>query len=169
MKGKPTDYTLVTWEKTTPLKSSTPYLLARIFTTRIDRYMDAPNDIAYIGSLLMEFTPLGISAPLFGYPDVVDQEVIGSIAIKLSQPVENITVDGGKKDHDSIAFDFPTNGRPAGTHTIHMYLSNGDREVTPSQIDFNINYNKKNCSCEADPSVVSDDGLIQVKTELISQ
>ena len=169
MKGKPTDYQLITWEETVPLKSATPYLNARRFTTLHDRYIDAPNDIAFIGTLLMEFTPLGLSAPLFGYPDITDQDILGAIAVKLSQPVENVRVEGGKKSGDWITFDFATNGAVSGTHNIRLYLSNGDREVIPSHVDFNITYDKKTCSCEADPDIVSDNGLIRIKTEDISQ
>jgi hypothetical protein len=166
MKGKPTDWKLQTWVQAAPLKSSAPYLSATLITTRVDRYMDAPNDVAYIGSLLMEFTPFGLAAPLFGYPDIIDQELIGSIALKLSQTVEDVTVEGGVKRRDSITFDIPTNGTGFGTHTIRLHLSGSSSvKVTPSLIEFNISYNNKTCSCEASPSIVSDDGTIQIITE----
>lgn len=169
MKGKPTDWKLETWVETAPLKSDTPYLHVDRVTTRTDRYVYAANDIAFIGAILMEFTPLGFAAPLFGYPDIIDQEIVGDIAFKLSRPVESVEVDGGTKKRDSITFDFPTNGIPSGVHRVRLRLKQGvSTVVIPSQVDFNVYYDKKSCSCDTNPPIVSDDGSIPVKIEVMT-
>ena len=169
MKGKPTDWKLETWVETVPLKSSTPYLKANLITTRSDRYIYAANDVAFIGALLMEFTPLGFAAPLFGYPDIVDQDIVGELAVKISRPINRVEVSGGTKKNDSISFDFPTNGISNGVHRVRLSLAQGKSTVViPPQVDFNIFYDKRSCYSETNPPVVSDDGLIPVKVELLN-
>ncbi len=169
MKGKPTDWKLETWVETVPLKSGTQYLKANLITTRSDRYVYAANDIAFIGALFMEFTPLGFAAPLFGYPDIIDQDIVGELAVKISRPINRVEVSGGTQRSDSISFDFPTNGISSGVHRVRMSLAQGKSTVVvPAQVDFNVFYDKKNCSCEANPPVVSDDGMIPVKVEVLN-
>jgi hypothetical protein len=169
MKGKPTDWKMETWVETVPLKSGTPYLKVSRVTTRTDRYIYAANDIAFIGALLMEFTPLGFAAPLFGYPDIIEQDIVGEIAVKLSRPVENVEVEGGTKKRDSITFEFPTNGIASGVHRVRLRLRQGvSTKVIPPQVDYNVYYNKTSCHSETVPDVISDDGLIPIQIDVIS-
>lgn len=193
--GRPVDKILamgdkrVLYEETIPIKSNTPYLSAEIVKTRLAFPIHSSTGIgAQIEASFMELTPLGILAPLIGYPHIHEQRIVGNIAIKLS-PDENlrVEVEGGTIKGDSIYFDLITNENINinakninAKHTIKIIFNNDNVlkmklqqdgkaiKIIPDQIDFNINLKNGICSSEAEPAIVSQDGLIQIKTEEVT-
>jgi len=147
-------------------KSLSPYLNVEFLTTKsMDEY--GPH------CLLFELTPIGVLGPKFNCPKI-QEEIIGTLALKYTVQVASISIDGGTLKNGTIAFDFP---RDYKHHSLTAHfnsaldqtlISNGRAtKIEPDQILFTLQCNKTVCSVYADPDIVATDGTIRMESKEI--
>lgn len=170
MGGKVDKYSGGEYEKATHFESTPPLLNTVLY--KVSKTNDETKN------LIWEITPLGIVAPLFGYP-LTDRNIESTFKFKLSKDIEGakVFVLGGTEENGIIRFSFPVDKRITGEHIIQIFFNHHfysdlsvygkATKISPDKVCITIKCNKNNLSFNADPPVMSDNGMIQIKAEEI--
>ncbi len=137
-------------------------------------------------TVLYEMTPLGFFGPLFNYPEVI-KGISGNLRLKyskdlnpnsvtvISDPCCDVSFTTQTVRDGVIAFDC----KPIkGTHSFTLQFNKNNyselkeygstMKIAPDHIVINIICSNKACAAEANPPVISHDGLVQIKKEKVT-
>jgi hypothetical protein len=113
---------------------------------------------------IFEFTPLGIFAPLFGYPEIhkeydVNLELRFPDDVKVSGYIPAIKINENGNATETITFN-------DGFDTALKKDGEGYQAI-PSTMTINIQCTPETCNINVDPAIITDDGNVQVKTQKV--